>query len=291
VKVKVLRLIPESRSYDCQVVGVAETVKLSSKSLVHKDAPGSRQDQPNNRTTSHRVSESAGDAEESESDEDEVAEDEAVDPGVDEVSLVGAKDWRSVTDFEYPLTSEHPHFDIDCCGRLRSRIAMTPCDVFFAFFPLELVEPAFSAWRTHAAENGRNGLEKLDARMFLRFLSLLLKMAVTGLRRRTLYFTDAVVSTTMTQRMFENLLYTIRDAGFPQYEEGDPLPDGRLATANDPFRHVRRFGDELQQHWQEVYVPGSLLVVDETMVGLDGQGPQTCTSPSFQTSLRTKECD
>jgi hypothetical protein len=119
VKVKVLRLIPESRSYDCQVVGVAETVKLSSKSLVHKDAPGSRQDQPNNRTTSHRVSESAGDAEESESDEDEVAEDEAVDPAVDEVSLVGAKDWRPVTDFEDPLTSEHPQFEIDCCGRLR----------------------------------------------------------------------------------------------------------------------------------------------------------------------------
>jgi hypothetical protein len=39
VKVKVLRLIPESRSYDCQAVGVADTVKLSSKSLVHKDAP------------------------------------------------------------------------------------------------------------------------------------------------------------------------------------------------------------------------------------------------------------
>jgi hypothetical protein len=146
---------------------------------------------------------------------------------------------------------------------------MTPCDVFFAFFPWSWSNPR-SLWRTHAAKNGRNGLEKLDARIFLRFLSLLLKMAVTGLRRRALYFSEAVVSTTMTQRLFENLLYTIRDAGFPQYEEGDPLPDGRLATANDPLRQVRRFGDELQQHWQEVYVPGSLLVVDETMVGWTG---------------------
>jgi hypothetical protein len=74
----------------------------------------------------------------------------------------------------------------------------------------------------------------------------------------------------MTQLLFENLLYTIRDAGFPQYEEGDPLPDGRLGTANDPLRHVRRFGDELQLHWQEVYVPGSLLVMDETMIGWTG---------------------
>jgi hypothetical protein len=103
--------------------------------------------------------------------------------------------------------------------------------------------------------------------MLLRFLSLLLKMAVTGLRRRALYCTDSVVSTTTTQRLFENLLNTIRDARFPRYEEGDPLTDGRLATANDRLRQVRRFGDELLQHWQEVYVPGSLLDVDETMVG------------------------
>jgi hypothetical protein len=35
VKVKVLRFIPESRSYDCQVVGVAETEAL-------KQEPGSQ---------------------------------------------------------------------------------------------------------------------------------------------------------------------------------------------------------------------------------------------------------
>jgi hypothetical protein len=91
-------------------------------------------------------------------------------------------------------------------------------------------------------------------------------MAVTGLRRRALYFTEAC----MSQRLFENLLYTIRDAGFPQYEEGQPLPDGRPAPENDPLRLVRRFAEDLQQHWQEVYVPGSVLVVDETMVGWTG---------------------
>jgi hypothetical protein len=161
VKVKVLRLIPGSRSYDCQVVCVAATAKLSSKSLVHNDAPGSRQDQPNNRNKSHRFSENADDTEESESDEDEVAEDVAVDPAVDEVSLVGVNDWRSVTDFEDPLTSQHPKFDTDYRGRPQPRIAMTTCDVFFAFFPLELSNP-----RSHAAKKGRNGLGKLDARMF-----------------------------------------------------------------------------------------------------------------------------
>jgi hypothetical protein len=95
-------------------------------------------------------------------------------------------------------------------------------------------------------------------------------MTVTGLRRRALYFIDAVVSTTLTPRLFEHLFLTIRDAGFPQYEEGDPLPNGRLATSNDSLQKLRTFGDELQQRWQEVYIPGSLLVVDETMVGWTG---------------------
>jgi hypothetical protein len=79
-----------------------------------------------------------------------------------------------------------------------------------------------------------------------------------------------LVSTTMTQRLFENLLYTVKDVRLPQQEEGQPLPYGRQATANDPLRQVRRFADELQQHWQEVYVPGSPLVVVETMVGWTG---------------------
>jgi hypothetical protein len=269
VKVKVLGLIAGSRSYECQVVGIADKLRLSSKSLVVVDATASHQGS-NSTTKVNYESGSAGDTEESESDEDEVAEDDAVDAATDEVSLVEAKDWRSVADFEDPLISQHPNFDIDCPGRLRVRVAMTPCDLFLTFFPMALVETAFPSWRAHAEANGRKGLENLDKKMFMRFLSLLLRMAVSGLRRRALNFSDAVVSTTMTQRLFENLLYTVRDVGFPQYEEGQPLTDGRIATANDPLRQVRRFADDLQQHWQEVYVPGSLLVVDETMVGWTG---------------------
>jgi hypothetical protein len=51
---------------------------------------------------------------------------------------------------------------------------------------------------------------------------------------------------------------------------GQPVPDGRIATANDPLRQVRRFADNLQQRWQEVYVPGSRLVGYEIMVGWTG---------------------
>jgi hypothetical protein len=51
---------------------------------------------------------------------------------------------------------------------------------------------------------------------------------------------------------------------------GKPLPDGRIATANDPLRQVRQFANNLQQRWQEVYVPGSRLVGYEIMVGWTG---------------------
>jgi hypothetical protein len=95
-------------------------------------------------------------------------------------------------------------------------------------------------------------------------------MGVIGLRRREHCFTDAVVSAAMTQAVFQNLLYTIRDVGFPAYPEGEPLTYGRIARAVDPLRRVRRFGDDLVHGWQELFVPGSVLVADETMVGWTG---------------------
>jgi hypothetical protein len=41
-KVKALGLMPNSRSYKCEVVGVSGTVTLSSKTLAHVHASGSR---------------------------------------------------------------------------------------------------------------------------------------------------------------------------------------------------------------------------------------------------------
>jgi hypothetical protein len=102
--------------------------------------------------------------------------------------------------------------------------------------------------------------------MFMRFSALVLRMGVIGLRRQ--YFKDPF--SPMTQSVFQNLLYTIRDVGFPAYPEGDPLRDGRTACTNDPFRQVRRFGDGLQHTWQELVVPGSVIVAEETMVGWTG---------------------
>jgi hypothetical protein len=102
-KVKALGLIAGSRSYECQVVVIADKVR---KSLVNVDSTAWHQ-RPNSTTTVACYG-SAGDTEESESDEDEVVEDDAVDAAAHEVSIVKAKDWRLVADFEDPLASQHP---------------------------------------------------------------------------------------------------------------------------------------------------------------------------------------
>jgi hypothetical protein len=99
--VKVLGLLAGTRSYECQVVGIADRVRLSSTSLVNVDATASHQG-PNSTTTVNYHSGSAGDSEESESDEDEVVEDDAVDAAA-HVTIVKAKHCRSVADFEDPL--------------------------------------------------------------------------------------------------------------------------------------------------------------------------------------------
>jgi hypothetical protein len=65
-----------------------------------------------------------------------------------------------------------------------------------------------------------NTLANLNTTIFLVFMSLLLNMGLTGLRRPELYCTDAVEASAMSQAWFQNLLCIIRDAGFAQYQEG-----------------------------------------------------------------------
>jgi hypothetical protein len=124
------------------------------------DATASHQG-PNSIQTVNYYSGSAGDTEESESDEDDVVEDAAVDAAAHEVSIVKAKDWRLVADFEDPLALQQPRYSIHCQGRLCVRVAMTPCHQFFSLFPMALVEAAFPSWRSHVEANGRKSLEIL----------------------------------------------------------------------------------------------------------------------------------
>jgi hypothetical protein len=54
----------------------------------------------------------------------------------------------------------------------------------------------------------------------------------------------------------EGILYAIRDASFPAYQEGEQLSDGRQAIAEDPLSWSRRFTYDLRQHWRDVLDPG-----------------------------------
>jgi hypothetical protein len=52
------------------------------------------------------------------------------------------------------------------------------------------------------------------------------------------YVNTTAVHSLISQRVFENLLYTIRDVGFQTYEDGDRLPDGRFQAYDDPLKPV-----------------------------------------------------
>jgi hypothetical protein len=143
-----------------------------------------------------------------ESEDDDSGADSAADAGpVDgptNFTAIIASDWLPIAGFENQVTAMHLNFDADEPARFIRRVWKTPCDLFLAFFPLELVGPSFQAWREHAAEHDRKGLSNLDKSMFMRFLDLVLRMDVIGLRRRDHYFKDP--SSPMTQLVFQNLL-------------------------------------------------------------------------------------
>jgi hypothetical protein len=268
VKVKVLCLVPGSRSYDCQVQGIADKVKLSSTSLGQLHASGSIQGAPIQSETSSEISHGSEAGEDEDSSAGSSAE---AAPAIEDTDIAGivASDWKQVAAFTDQIPLRYPTFDSSARGMLRVNVPKTPCDLFLAFFPIALVEPCVDSWREHAAEHDRNGLNGLDSRLLMCFLALLVRMGLMGLRRREEYF-GAGSSAGMSQAVFQNLLYTVRVAGLPAYEEGQAMPDGRPAFPNDPFKPARRFADAVLQVWHDLYVPGSLLVADETMVGWTG---------------------
>jgi hypothetical protein len=162
LEVKVSGLLPGTRSYKCKVVGTGDTVRLSSKSLSHVHASGSRTETPQQSHEACDGSFGVAGVEESESSADDAAEADTVDATPAGFSLVGAADWRPVPDFDDPVTQRHPRFDVGNSGSMRSSVAKTPCDLFLAFFPMELVEPRLMFWREHATEHDRKGLDILN---------------------------------------------------------------------------------------------------------------------------------
>jgi hypothetical protein len=194
---------------------------------------------------------------------------DGVDVAQDDLASVTAETWQKDEGFEDPLLARHPSCNIKEKGTLRGHVAKTPVDLFLAFFPQELCESQFDAWRAHAQQHNHTGLSKLNNAMFLRFVSLLVKMGLLSLRQRVA--TGAVLqeeaNPPLSQGTFESLLRH----GFQAYQAGELLPDGRQASACDPLMQIRKYSDDLQAHWQDTYELGAIAVVDETMIGWTGQ--------------------
>jgi hypothetical protein len=172
VKVKALGLLPGSRFYKCEVVGVRGTVKLSNKALAHVYACGLRAPAPVNSETSDETSGSVGESDSESSGDCSSSDGEPVDAVHSHYSQLTASEWQK--------------------GRLGRDVPKTPCDLFLELFPLELVERRFDHWVQHAEQSGRGGLSNLDHVMFMKFCSLLMKMCVSDLRRRELYFNEGL---------------------------------------------------------------------------------------------------
>jgi hypothetical protein len=152
VQVKVLGLVSGSRSYECQVLGLPDKVKLSSRNLsvLHSSGPQQNAPQPSEDVSEEYVG--SGESEDGDSGADSAADAWPVDSPTDFTEVL-ASDWLPIAGFENQVTAMHPTFDADEPARFRRRVRKTPCDLFLAFFPLELVEPSFQAWREHAAEH------------------------------------------------------------------------------------------------------------------------------------------
>jgi hypothetical protein len=71
VKVKVLGLIAGRKSYECQVIGIADKVTLSSKSLVTLQRSGSRQNEAQHRQNPSDDNSNASEVQSEDSDDEE----------------------------------------------------------------------------------------------------------------------------------------------------------------------------------------------------------------------------
>jgi hypothetical protein len=207
---KVSGILPGTRSYECKVVGTEDTVRLSSKSLSHVHSSGSRTETPEQPQGTSDDSSGVDGVEESESSAEDAAEADVVDATPAGLSQVGVADWRPVPDFDYPVTQQHPSFEVINPGRIRSSVLKTLCDLFLAFFPMELVDPRLIFWREHATEHEHTGLNSLDESIFLRFLAVVLRMGLIGSRRRDLCFTDAMESAPVPDRFSEPAVHHSR---------------------------------------------------------------------------------
>ena len=135
-------------------------------------------------------------------------------------------------------------------------------------------------WKEVAGDQKRTyrGLQDLDESMLLAFMAVSILQGYLGVRSREAMFPGSegiILNKSVRCRHIsldqcKALTSLIGHESFHQYEVNHHLPDGRQVQSDDQLRHVRRFTDTMFETFRHAYVPGPLLVVDETMIEWTG---------------------
>jgi hypothetical protein len=121
--VKVLGLVPGSRSNQCVLVGIADKVKLSSKSLGRLQAALAHEAPPKHICKDSDDNFGPGEGEGSESCDEDASEVCALDTVNGNVAQVAAAGWREVAHCDDQLIARHSDFDIEHSGKFRAFVS------------------------------------------------------------------------------------------------------------------------------------------------------------------------
>ena len=148
------------------------------------------------------------------------------------------------------------------------------------FWPRAEMQAQVRTWKEVAGDQNRTyrGLQDLDESMLLAFMAVSILQGYLGVRSREAMFpgsegiilNKSVWCRHISLDQYKALTSLIGHEGFHQYEVNHQMPDGRQVQSDDQLHHVRRFTDTMFKTFRRAYVPGPLLVVDETMIEWTG---------------------
>jgi hypothetical protein len=165
-------------------------------------------------------------------------------------------------------------FDVNAQGYLKQDVGEHRIVFFLRFWPnAQLISPMLSVWKLRATQMQLRGLTALDEPSFFAFIATKLFLGVTGLSNAKHIWENKVplvdtscIRSHLSYTFYKSMNRVLAEVGFDSYKVGDELPDGRLVPATDSLAKIRKFGDKLQEHWRSVYVPGTALTIDESMI-------------------------
>ena len=130
----------------------------------------------------------------------------------------------------------------------------------------------------YAQQHKIKGLSDLDECTFYGYIAVQLFLGFSGLSNARHIWEIKVplmdtsgIRAALSYASYAGLNRVISECGFDAYPVGHELADGRRVPQHDKLSKVRKFVDTLQNHWRDVFNPGTTLLVDETMIPWQGE--------------------